>query len=183
MATSLVNAGLLFLTAPDYLTEEQVIVLENGAPMPEPPALNFKHRVKLFTSSNKMNMKFSLGRIIIKTLLYIPLLVLLHDVVIVFIYLCGGSVDTNYEEFRHGDCYLSAEKVSAPILFEFYKIKREQKNGWYIKFEIPGTMDGNFLLSIISRNKIMKQNSTREIVGSCYVELVETLDTQYIKIW
>lgn len=130
-----------------------------------------------------MNIKFSLGKTIIKTLLYVSLLIFLHDVVIIIIYLCGGSVDTNYEEFRHGDCYLSAEKVSAPILFEFYKIKREQKNSWYIKFEIPGTMDGNFLLSIISHNKIMKQNSAREIAESRYAELVEILDAQYIKIW
>ena len=127
-------------------------------------------------------MKFSLSRIV-KTLLYVSLLVLLHDIVIIFIYLCGVRVDTNYEEFRHGNCYLFAEKVSAPILFEFYKIKREQKNSWYIKFEIPGTMDGNFLLSIISSNKIMKQNSSQEIAESCYDELIETLDNQYIKVW
>ena len=73
--------------------------------------------------------------------------------------------------------------IFLPIFFEFYKIKREQKNSWYIKFEIPGTMDGNFLLSIISSNKIMKQNSSQEIAESCYDELIETLDNQYIKVW
>lgn len=42
MTTSLVNADLLSLTAPDYLTEAQVIVLENGTTLPEPAVLGNK---------------------------------------------------------------------------------------------------------------------------------------------
>ncbi|MBR1996909.1 MAG: hypothetical protein IJ993_00700 [Akkermansia sp.] len=42
MTTSLVNADRLSLTAPDYLTEAQVIVLENGSTLPEPAVLDNK---------------------------------------------------------------------------------------------------------------------------------------------
>ena len=42
MTTSLVNADLLSWPAPNYLTEAQVVVLENGAALPEPAVLGNK---------------------------------------------------------------------------------------------------------------------------------------------
>lgn len=47
MTTSLVNTDLLSWPAPDYLTEEQVVVLENGTTLPEPAVLGNNRLIAL----------------------------------------------------------------------------------------------------------------------------------------
>ncbi|MBQ4593521.1 MAG: hypothetical protein IJA81_02695 [Akkermansia sp.] len=124
--------------------------------------------------------------IIYNPILWLFFFIALYDLIIAFIFICGADIDCISDEFKYSNYHIVAEMPAGLFFLEVYKVRLNNEKQLYINIDIPGTMNGNFLLSIRSSNKIInlyKQRNDKYDAGYYYEQLKYDLSNNYLRIW